>query len=122
MELENLHSSIAKMQALLESQFVGGDDDQPAKLFESLGQMKTEVISSNNLNAESIASQISASANKIDILTSLIKKKDVDIAALTRNLKESEENYKQASSKLSKSEAEFRESKAIPINTMYNSD
>ena len=122
MELENLHSSIAKMQALLESQFVGGDDDQPAKLFESLGQMKTEVISSNNLNAESIASQISASANKIDILTSLIKKKDVDIAALTRNLKESEENYKQASSKLSKSEADLREAKAIPINTMYNSD
>ena len=26
-ELENLQSSIAKMQALLESQFVGGDDD-----------------------------------------------------------------------------------------------
>ena len=101
------------MQALLESQFVGGDDDQPAKLFESLGQMKTEVISSNNLNAESIASQISASANKIDILTSLIKKKDGDIAALAKNLKESEEKYKQASQKLSKSEADLREAKEM---------
>ena len=101
------------MQALLESQFVGGDDDEPAKLFEALGQMKTEVISSNNLNAESIASQISAFANKIDILTSLIKKKDGDIAALTKNLKESDENYKQASLKLSKLEAELREAKEM---------
>ena len=93
LELENLHSSIAKMQAILESQFVGGVDDQPPKLFESMDQMKNEVISSNNLNAETIASQISASANKIDNLTTLIKKKDGDIAALTKNLKETDEKY-----------------------------
>ena len=42
-----------------------------------MDQMKNEVISSNNLNAETIASQISASANKIDNLTALIKKKDM---------------------------------------------
>jgi peptidoglycan hydrolase CwlO-like protein len=60
-----------------------------------MDHMKNEVISSNNLNAESIASQISASANKIDTLTSLIKKKDGDIASLTKNLKESDEKYKQ---------------------------
>ena len=113
LELEVLQSSIARMQALFESQFVGGDEDKPAKLFESLDQMKSEVISSNNLNAESIASQISAFANKIDILTSLIKKKDGDIAALTKNLKESDENYKQASLKLSKLEAELREAKEM---------
>ena len=93
LELENLHSSIAKMQAILESQFVGGVDDQPPKLFESMDQMKNEVISSSNLNAETIASQISASANKIDNLTTLIKKKDGDIAALTKNLKETNEKY-----------------------------
>ena len=94
LELENLHSSIAKMQALLESQFVGGDDDKSAKLFESLDQMESRVISSNNLNAETIASQISASANKIDNLTTLIKKKDGDIAALTKNHKETDETLK----------------------------
>ena len=51
------------MQVILESQFVGGDDDYHAKLFESMDQMKNEVIYSNKLNAETIASQISASAN-----------------------------------------------------------
>ena len=43
------------MMNLFESQFVGGDEEKPAKLFEFLDQMKSEVISSNNLNAESIA-------------------------------------------------------------------
>jgi peptidoglycan hydrolase CwlO-like protein len=81
------------MQAILESQFVGGDDDKSAKLFESLDQMESRVISSNNMNAETIASQISASANKIDNLATLIKKKDGDIAALTKNLKETDEKY-----------------------------
>ena len=56
-----------------------------------MDQMKNEVISSNNMNAETIASQISASVNKIDNLTTLIKKKDGDIAALTKNLKETDE-------------------------------
>jgi peptidoglycan hydrolase CwlO-like protein len=56
-------------------------------------QMESRVISSNNMNAETIASQISASANKIDNLTTLIKKKDGDIAALTKNLKETDEKY-----------------------------
>ena len=79
------------MQAVLESQFVGGDDDYHAKLFESMDQMKNEVISSNKLNAETIASQISASANKIDNLSTLIKKKDADIAALNKNLKQTDE-------------------------------
>jgi peptidoglycan hydrolase CwlO-like protein len=58
-----------------------------------MDQMKNEVISSNNLNAETIASQISASANKIDNLTALIKKKDSDIAALNKDLKETHEKY-----------------------------
>ena len=66
LELESLQSCLAKMQALLESQFVGGDEEKPAKLFESMDQMKNEVISSNNLNSESIANQISAFAIKID--------------------------------------------------------
>jgi hypothetical protein len=97
LELESLQSSLVKMQALLESQFVGGDEEKPAKLFESLDQMESRVISSNNLNAESIANQISAFALKIDTQTSLIKKKDGEIAALTKNLKESDEKFKQLS-------------------------
>jgi len=56
-----------------------------------MDQMKNEVISSNNLNAETIAIQISASANKIDNLSTLIKKKDADIAALNKNLKQTDE-------------------------------
>ena len=112
-ELESLQSSLAKMQALLESQFVGGDEDQPAKLFEPQEQMESRVISANNLNAESIASQISAFALRIDTQTSLIKKKDAEIAAYIKNLKESEEKFKQLSQKLSKSEADLQEAQEL---------
>ena len=97
LELESLQPSLVKMRALLESQFVGGDEDRPAKLIESMDQMKNEVISSNNLNAESIANQISAFALKIDTQTSLIKKKDSEIAGLTKNLNEIAEKCKQLS-------------------------
>ena len=96
-ELESLQSSVAKMQALLESQFVGGDEDKPAKLFESLDQTESRVISAVNLSAESIASQISAVALRIDTQTSLIKKKDAEIATHIKNFKESEEKCKQLS-------------------------
>ena len=77
---------------------MGGDEGQPAKLYEFLGQMNTEAISSNNIATESI-----------DTLASLIKQKDGDIAALAKNLKESEEKNKQLSLKLSKSEADLRQ-------------
>ena len=36
LEHENLQSLCTKMMILFESQFVGGDDDKPAKLFEFL--------------------------------------------------------------------------------------
>ena len=55
--------------------------------------MKSEVISSNNLNSESIANQIGASANQIDTFLRLINQKDGEIATLTKNLKESDEKY-----------------------------
>ena len=94
LELENLQSLSARMLTLFETQFVGGDDEKPAKLFEFLDQMESRVISSNNVNSENIASQISAYAHKNDTLTSLIKQKDENIAALSKNLKESEEKHK----------------------------
>ena len=77
---------------------MGGDEEKPAKLYEFLDQMKTEVISSNNISTESI-----------DTLASLVRQKDGDIAALAKNLKESEEKCKQLSLKLSKSEADLRQ-------------
>ena len=97
------------MMNLFESQFVGGDEEKPAKLFEFLDQMKSEVISANNLNVESIANQISDSARTINTLTSMMKKKDGDIAALTKNFKESEEKHKQLCQKVSKLEADLRD-------------
>ena len=72
LEHENLQSLCAKMMRLFESQFEGGDEDKPAKLFEFLDLMKSEVIASNNLNTESLANQIGASANQIDTLFRLI--------------------------------------------------
>jgi hypothetical protein len=55
--------------------------------------MKTEVISSINLTSESIANQKGASASQIDTLFRLINQKDGEIAALTKNLKETDEKY-----------------------------
>ena len=75
--------------------------------------MKSEVISSNNLNSESIANQISASGNKIDNLSRIIKQKDSDISALTKNLKETNEKYQQLRMKLAKSEADLVEAQEL---------
>jgi len=55
--------------------------------------MKSEVISSNNLNTETIANQMGASANQIDTFLRLIIQKDGEISALTKNLKEIDEKY-----------------------------
>ena len=62
LEHENLQALCTKMMSLFESQFVGGEEDKPAKLFEFLDQMESRVISSNNLNSENISNQISTSS------------------------------------------------------------
>jgi hypothetical protein len=61
-EHENLQVLCTKIMSIFESQFVGGDEDKPAKLFEFLDQMESRVISSNNLNSENISNQISNSS------------------------------------------------------------
>ena len=94
LEHENLQILCTRMMSLFESQFVGGDEEKPAKLYEFLDQMESRVISSNNLNSENISNQISTSSQAINNLTSLIKKKDGEIAALTKDLNESEEKRK----------------------------
>ena len=44
-EHENIQSLCTKMMNLFENQFMDGDEDKPAKLFEFLDLMKSEVIS-----------------------------------------------------------------------------
>jgi hypothetical protein len=73
LEHENLQSLCTKMMNLFESQFVGRDEDKPAKLLEFLEQMNSEVMSSYSLNSESIAYQTGASAGTIDSLSRIIK-------------------------------------------------
>ncbi len=82
------------MRSLIESQIEGGDEDKPAKLIELLEQIKSELISSNNLNSERMAKQKSTSAHLIETLTSVIKEKDREIYGLSNKLRESEEKYK----------------------------
>ena len=91
LEHENIQSLCTKLLSLFESQFVGGDEDKPAQLFSFLDQIRTDVITSNNVNTEGISKNISSSSHIINSLTSLIKQKDGDIAALSKNLNESEE-------------------------------
>ena len=73
LEHENLQSLCTKMMSLFESQFVGRDEDKPAKLLKFLDQMNSEVMSSYNLNSESIANHIGASSSTIDSLSRIIK-------------------------------------------------
>jgi hypothetical protein len=72
---------------------VGSDEGNPAQFIEILDQIKTDVISSNNLNAESIAKQISNSLHTFNTQTSIIKKKDEEIAAFRENLRKSEQKH-----------------------------
>ena len=72
---------------------MGSDEGNPAQFIEILDQIKTDVISSNNLNAESIAKQMSNSFHTFNTQTSIIKKKDEEIAAFRENLRKSEEKH-----------------------------
>ena len=62
-EHDNLQSLCTKLLSLLESQFVGGEDNEPAQLLSFLDQMRTEIITSNNMNSQSISKQISANSH-----------------------------------------------------------
>jgi hypothetical protein len=73
-ENESFQALCTKMMSLFESQFVGGDEDRPAKLLEFLDQVESRVISSNNQNSENISNHLTESSQKIDSLTSLVKK------------------------------------------------
>ena len=85
------NENVSKILSLLENIFVGSDEGNPAQFIDFLDQIKTDVISSNNLNAESIAKQISASVNTFNTQSSIIKKKDQEIADLKDKLRKSEE-------------------------------
>ena len=62
-EHDNLQSLCTKLLSLLESQFVGGEDNESAQLLSFLDQMRTEIITSNNMNSQSISKQIIANSH-----------------------------------------------------------
>ena len=76
---------------------MSSDEGNPAQFIDFLDQIKTDVISSNNLNAESIAKQINASVHTFNTQTSKIKENEIEIAALRNNLKEFEDKYEHLS-------------------------
>ena len=52
----------AKILTLLENLFVGSDEGNPAKMIEFLDQIRTDIISKNDLNSESLSKKISGNS------------------------------------------------------------
>jgi hypothetical protein len=52
----------AKILSLLENLFVGSDEGNPAKMIEFLDQIRTDIISRNDLNSESLSKKISGNS------------------------------------------------------------
>jgi hypothetical protein len=52
----------AKILTLLENLFVGSDEGNPAKMIEFLDQIRTDIISRNDLNSESLSKKISGNS------------------------------------------------------------
>ena len=52
----------AKILSLLENLFVGSDEGNPAKMIEFLDQIRTDIISKNDLNSESLSKKISGNS------------------------------------------------------------
>ena len=64
---QGCHSSLqndntTKILSLLENLFVGSDEGNPAQILEFLDQIRNDIISKNDLNAESLSNKISGNA------------------------------------------------------------
>ena len=64
---QGCHSSLqndnsTKILSLLENLFVGSDEGNPAQILEFLDQIRNDIISKNDLNAESLSDKISGNA------------------------------------------------------------
>ena len=84
---------------------VDSDEGKPAQLIKFLDQIRTDIISRNDLNSENITNKISGIAHLIESLSRHIKIKDGDKADLNNILIKSDEKYKE----LSKMEADLRD-------------
>ena len=56
------NENVAKILSLLENLFVGSDEGNPAQMIEFLDQIRTDIISKNDLNSESLSKKISGTA------------------------------------------------------------
>ena len=56
------NENIAKILNLLESLFVGSEEGNPAQMIEFLDQIRTDIISKNDLNSESLSKKISGNS------------------------------------------------------------
>ena len=57
------NENTAKILTLLESLFVGNDEGQPPQLIEFLDQNKTDIMSKNDLNSETLSNKITGIAH-----------------------------------------------------------
>ena len=51
-----------KILSLLENLFVGSDEGNPAQILEFLDQIRNDIISKNDLNAENLSDKISGNS------------------------------------------------------------
>jgi hypothetical protein len=56
------NENVTKILTLLENLFVGSEEGNPAQLIEFLDQIRHDIISKNDLNAESLSKKISGTA------------------------------------------------------------
>jgi hypothetical protein len=56
------NENIAKILTLFENLFVGSEEGNPAQLIEFLDQIRTDIISKNDLNSESLSKKISGNS------------------------------------------------------------
>ena len=64
---QGCHSSLqndntTKILSLLENLFVGRDEGNPAQILEFLDQLRNDIISKNDLNAENLSEKIGGNA------------------------------------------------------------
>ena len=56
------NENISKILTLLENLFVGSEEGNPAQMIEFLDQIRTDIISKNDLNSESLSKKISGNS------------------------------------------------------------
>jgi hypothetical protein len=57
------NEKVTKILTLFETLFVDSEEGKPAQLIEFLDQMRTDIISRNDLNSENLAKKISGNSH-----------------------------------------------------------